>query len=135
MDTEDTAPQHIPSLAGPFHSFVEFQTAQKKYEEFHGVQLNRYNSKTLEAYKKKCPSRPMNMDLKYQSFTLQCVQFGSYSSQGTGQKSTSSIKTGCPFLFRFTLSVDGENLILCSSNTNHNHELSKVSTCDICVCY
>ena len=77
---------------------------------------------------KKCPNKSVNMALVYQSFALRCVHFGHHNAKGTGQHVTQTCKDGCTFVKRYKLSPDGQTLILCFQQMEHNHELSKEST-------
>ncbi|XP_001636894.2 uncharacterized protein LOC5516794 isoform X2 [Nematostella vectensis] len=114
------------TIGTKFSSYKELERRIQAYEQKHFVIFSKSKTRTLSAYKKRCPKKRTNSDLLYSEMTFACMHGGVFRSYSKGIRALKrSRKLGCPLAIKLSISNDGQELVVRHINNKHNHEVNE----------
>ncbi|KAI5754201.1 hypothetical protein M8J77_006720 [Diaphorina citri] len=114
-------------LGKRFFHFSEVEKFIESFQQEHFIQLYCSNSIKLTSvnYENAMAARKNNPTLGYYSIQYRCIHGGNFASTSSGQRKSSTLRQGCGFTVRFSLSCDGTFLSIKKIDAEHNHEVHK----------
>ena len=115
------------SVGQLYSDYGELEEKVKDFENSCFVKLYKKESRTIEAARKRCPNKNFSDKIKYSEVAFGCIHNGKYKpNTKTGVRPNQKIsRIGCPFVLKLRATADGQDLMVTSFVTSHNHDVSR----------